>query len=55
VGLKNVLGKALIADNGCSLIKINNAAKNVFHPIKEALEPSHFVVPSICKGITIAA
>jgi len=32
VGFKNDLGKALIAENGYSLVKINNEALIVFKP-----------------------
>jgi hypothetical protein len=38
VGFKNVSAKALIAENGYSLIKINNAGWSVFKPIEEELE-----------------
>jgi hypothetical protein len=44
VGEKNDLGKALITENGCSILKINNDVSIVFSPIVEALEQYHFIV-----------
>ncbi len=46
VGEKNDLNKALIAENGCSILNTNNDVSIVFSPIAEALEQTHFIVAS---------
>ncbi|WP_157825902.1 hypothetical protein [Colwellia sp. Bg11-28] len=53
MGVKSVLSKALILNNGYSLVQINNAAQIAFSPIEAAFEHHHYVVAPFCKGISI--